>query len=172
MVEVKPHPHSGNSGILQGILTIGVFGTAFYFLFLRGNKAFGQTTTDNRSNVGQPFNESEFIKQHPHYMGRQEFKSSDGNPKNTIKGFPMPDRYTDLQYVNYHIDVVTKPDADGLFGGLPARAGVKLYSRGSKLGYEGRVNGVQGQYYENYDDIKDKIVLTKNIFIKNYKLPS
>lgn len=166
MVEVTKHPHSGNGSILEGIITIGLFGTAFYFIFLHGSKAYGQM---NEKDSLLSNNTGDFIK--PSIFGRQSFPHESGNPRMVANGFPMPDDINKLQFIDSHIRVLTKPNVTDTFGGLPSRAGVKLFRNGSRLGYQGYVQGVKDVYYEEYDDIKDKIILQENTYIKNFIIP-
>lgn len=170
MVEVSKHPHSGNSNIIHGIIALGLFGTAFYFLFLKGNKAFEHSTQPNNSG-SLALGETDSVGEYPAYYGRKEFRSADGIKKNSVYGFSLPKNINDLQFVDNHVSVIIKPNVNDTFGGIPQRALVRLFRNGNKLGYQGNVNGVNDTYFEDYDSLKDKVVLSKNIFIKNYKLP-
>ena len=132
-----------NSGVFQGVLAIGIFSAAFYFLFLRGNKAYSQESPPEETNDG-----------------RKLFFGEDGNPQNYVRGYEAPDTIDELDFVNGQLMIISKPDTN-IFNGLPQKGMVSVYRDGDNLVYDGSINGKTDNYKAKYLDIKDKIVLPK-----------
>lgn len=97
------------------------------------------------------------------YEGRTEYESMFGNE--SVRGFPMPNNIDGLNFQNNKISVISKPDISDLFDGkIRPMSQFSLINAGnSDLGYRFRDGYV---YLMKYEDLKDKIILTKKTYIK------
>lgn len=149
---------------LKTTATIGLFATGIYFLFFKGNKAFGQglfgmkDKSDMRSDVSL----------YPAYLGRQEFPYEYLGKQKVIRGFSLPQDVNRVQMVNNHIEAIVLPSGKGLFDDVNSGQRIKLYKVGNSFVKGSGQDAVQ----EKYEDLVGNIVLTKNIYIKNFQVDS
>lgn len=167
MVEVPKN--NSKSAVLETLIVTGLFMSAFYFLFFQEIdgllKKYGIKNDVNSKNENDNVPPPRPTINPEQYEGRSEYCVNKNDPNSCIRGFPMPNSIDDLIFAdNGHISVLTKPDARPF--GLPSRGLFRLYRMNNQLVYDGFINGVKGKYYENYDDIKNDIVLVRNIFLK------
>lgn len=168
MVEVPKN--KSKSAVLETVVVAGLFMSAFYFLFFEeiddqlrkfGFKKDGDAVNEENNVVPTPPKPAN----PEQYEGRSEYCSNANDPDSCIRGFPMPDSIDDLIFAdNGFIRIITKPNSYPF--GLPEKAMVNLYRSGDKLAYYGRVDGQKDTYFENYNDIKNEIVLAKNTYLK------
>ena len=170
MVEVPKN--KSKSAVLETIVVAGLFMSAFYVLFFEEIddvlKKYGIKNSNENSELD---NEVVDLPKPPEpknpeqYEGRTEYCANPNDPDSCVRGFPMPNSIDDLIFAdNGYMSVITKPNTNPF--GVGERAMIRIYKSGDKLGYYGFVNGVKDTYFENYDDVKNEIVLTKNIYLK------
>jgi hypothetical protein len=138
---------------------------AIYFFFFR-KKNNGKEEGQQAQQDVNPLS----VQKRPEYKGRKKFESEWG--LSFSKGFDMPDNIDGLRFIANEITVITKPNTNGLFGGVDQLSMIPLFREGDKLGFKGKINGEDIIAFENYDDVKDKIVLTKNTYLKNFNYES
>lgn len=168
MVELPKN--KSKSAVLETLVVTGLFMSAFYFLFFEeiddflkrrntGNSG-GDTKGDSApTNIDPPQIDPNL------YAGRSEYCSDNNNPDSCVRGFPMPDTLDDLIFSdNGYISIITKPNTNPF--GAGSRAMINVYRSGDNLAYYGRIDGVQDTYFENYEDVKNEIILTKNTYLK------
>jgi len=161
MIEV-PKTRS-KSAVLEAVIVSGLFLSAFYFFYfeeinLKASKLYKDIMNPDvySDKPRQQLDESL-------YEGRGEF-CSQSNPNKCVRGFRLPNNIDGLKFINGKINIITLPDTK-TFTGLPEMALVQVSRHGNKLIYEGRINGVQGVYSENYESVKNKIILPNNSFL-------
>jgi len=164
MVEVKTHPHTGNAGILQGMVVIGVFATAFYFIFLRGSKAMANAPLNDKgsNNGGTPNIDMSA------YANRTKFCSD--IPDDCIQGYDMPPSLNDLDWSNGGISVISKPTAPNLFQKKVAprhlftmlKVEDTITGNEEVIGYKIRGN----LFVEEYENAREHLALVKNTDFK------
>jgi hypothetical protein len=167
MLEVPKN--KSKSALLETLIVTGLFMSAFYFLFFQEIdgllKKYGIKNDSNSKNENENVAPPRPIINPEQYEGRSEYCVNKNDSDSCIKGFPMPNSIDDLIFADKgYISIITKPNSRPF--GLPSRALVRLYRSNNQLVYNGFINGVKDKYYENYDDIKNDIVLVKNIFLK------
>ncbi len=161
MIEV-PKTRS-KSAVLEAVIVSGLFLSAFYFFYfeeinLKVSKLYKDVMNpDVYSDKPRQQSDPSLLE------GRVEF-CSQSNPNRCVRGFSLPNDINDLKFINGNISIVTLPDTK-TFTGLPEMALVQVSRHGDKLIYQGRINGVQGVYSENYENVKNKLILPNNSFL-------
>jgi len=166
MIEIPEKKAKGKFGEI--VIVSALFMASFYFLFsdevemfLRRNNLL--PTKKGKNKPYHNINPSESVDQSL-LEGRSEFCSK-LNIGNCINGFVLPDDIEDLYFKNNYISVITLPDSI-VFGQSMDRNGLNLYRSGNDLVFSGKINGIKKDWKENYNDIKNKVVLMTNEFYK------
>ena len=155
------------SNMLESVLTVGVFATLVYFVFFSSRSVFGQKG-DSQTLVGSPMSHKIDSKE---YEGRKKYydtsaSSATVNRQNYIHGFDMPNTIEGINFINGKISVITKPGTT-TFEGVKGRSLIELSKNGNNLVYDGYIHSpVMKRHVENYEDVKDLIVLRKNTYLK------
>lgn len=160
MVEVNQHPHSGNSGIIQGVLALGIFATAFYFLFIRKSKS----NSDNvkLSNDLPKVDWSE-------YENRKEFCSPIYG--DCVRGFDMPPSINDFNWTDDGIAVIVKPTApsDLFEGKVKPKHLFKMKKVEDTISGQDEVVGYINNgnlIMDRYEDVRKHLAVVKNTDFK------
>jgi hypothetical protein len=157
MKEVKSNIKESN--LVNGLISVGIFVTAFYFVFLRNGGLFGQK--NEQKDIGGERTNFDMTP----YIGSKKYFGKDGNVEDYVKGFDMPQDINDINWEGKDISIITKPDAPLLFNSVSPKSMVRVWRVGeSKLGYSTTKNPTLQT--EDYDFVKDKIILSKNTSLK------
>jgi hypothetical protein len=139
---------------LQGILGLGLLATGFYLIVFKGGITF-----DFGGNPPQ-----KQIDMTP-YEGRSTYYGSDGDPKNYVRGFPMPTDMKEIDWSKGTVEVLLTPDSPIFFESVYPRNAIEISMKGSdKVGYYHPFK--KEMTYEHYDDVIDYFVLARNTDLK------
>lgn len=166
MVEVPKN--KSNSAFLETLVVTGLFMSAFYFLFFEEIdehlKKLGLRPKDKESDTASEYAPLPQIDM-TEFQGREEF-CIDNNPDNCIRGYRLPNSIEDLNFINGKIAIITKQNNGDVFNNVGERAMIFVGRNGNQLTYEGWFDGSKQVVTEKYDDVKNKIILVKNTYLK------
>ena len=136
-------------------LILGGVGVTFYGLFLDGKNIFGkQEGAEYSEYVPAPILLND---------DRKVFQGNPSDPTDVVRGYDLPLDINKLLPVNSKVMIATKPNVSAFGQGGRSAFDVTVDFANKKLSFKGNDNKT---YSENYDSVKNKIVITDKKFIK------
>jgi hypothetical protein len=136
-------------------LILGGIGVTFYGLFIDGKNFL---TAQEKPTYSEPEKPEILLND-----DRNIYQGNPNDPTDFIRGYDMPSDINKLVPVNSKVFIATKPNVTAFGQGGRSAFDVTVDFANRKLSFKGNDNKT---YSENYDSVKNKIVITDKKYIK------